>query len=614
MDIRMQRRALSLLMRLFLLNSTKAHQIPYIPQKTEIPCPSPLTEPLTPPESVGFSSAMLDDFLSALERRREVTMHGLLVAREGKPILMAAAPGYSTEIRHQTHSMCKTITGLCIGILVGEGRLDIDTPAYRLVGDGLPALLSRRTKSITVRHLLSMSSGVFFNEIGAVTEENWVRAFFDSSVSFVPGTKFAYNSMNSYILSVIVERITGVPLAAFAEERIFRPLGIPKTLWEACPRGHTKGGWGLYLSLTDMWKIGEMIRNMGTYRHRRIVPREWISEMSKPHSKTPEGMGDFHYGLHIWVGRDRTSLLCNGMLGQNIWIHPKNRTVIVMQASNSELFQNGPMCRIVLEHFGKPLPREPLPENEAALGALRAHEAHFFDGRAWTHPTDPSTPGHDGNVPQELFTQLCEKPYLAERNNFGILPLFVILMQNNLSAGIRKLALSQRDGDHFITISEGSEGYTLPIGFTEHRESTVSVRGERYLVRARAEFCDDTNGEPILKIELIFPELASARRLCLYYAAEKPTVVLSEIPGRQLLSELIELFEYLPRAKLIGSILKSQIEKEFIAYRIRAAYEPSIRLGYDTAPKPAHRADGTDPLRLEELLPGIANGEDSNGL
>ena len=612
MDIRMQRRALSLLMRLFILNSTKAHQIPYIPQKTEIPGPSPLTEPTASPESVGLSSAMLDDFLSALERRREVVMHGLLVAREGKPVLMAAAPGFGTEIRHQTHSMCKTVTALCIGILVGEGRLDIDTPAYRLIGDGLPPLLSKRTKAITVRHLLSMSSGVFFNEMGAVTEEDWIRSFFDSSVTFVPGTKFAYNSMNSYILSVIVERITGMTLAAFAEERIFRPLGIPKTLWEACPRGHTKGGWGLYLSLSDMWKIGELIRNTGTYHHRRIVPREWIREMAKPHSKAPEGMGDFHYGFHIWVGRDRTSLLCNGMLGQNVWIHPKNRMVIVTQAANSELFQNGPMCRLVLEHFGRILPREPLPENEAALGALRAHEASFFHGRAWTHPSDPTAPGRDGNVPKLLFTELSEKPYLAERNNFGILPLFIILMQNNLSGGLRKLAFSQKDGGYFVTVSEGNESHTLPIGFTEHCESILSVRGERYLVRTRAEFCDDTNGEPILKIELLFPELASSRRLCLYYAAEKPYIVLSEQPGRQLLSELIDLFEYVPRGRLLGNILKSQVEKEFIAYRIRAAYEPSLRLGYDTAPKPVHRADGTDPLRLEELLPGIASGEDDD--
>ena len=612
MDIRIQKRAISLLVRLFLMNSTKAHQIPYIPQKTEIPSVSPLREALTAPEAVGLSSAALDGFLTSLERRREVTMHGLLVAREGKPILAATAPGYSPEIRHQTHSMCKTVTGLCVGILVSDGLLDLDAPAYRLVGSGISALLSKRTKAITVRHLLSMRTGVFFNEIGTVTEEDWVRAFFDSSVSFVPGTHFAYNSMNSYILSVIVEKITGMTLAAFAEERIFRPLGISDVFWESCPRGHTKGGWGLYLSLSDMWKIGELIRGMGCYRHRRILPREWIREMAKPHSKVPEGIGDYHYGYHIWVSRDRTALLCNGMLGQNVWIHPKNHMIIVTEASNSELFQTGPMYRLIHEHFGAPIARDPLADDPAALASLREHEACFFHGRTWTHKAAPTDRGRDGSTPAELLTALCERPYLAERNNFGILPLFVNLMQNNLSAGIRKLRLSQRDGEYFATVTEGNESYTIPFDFAEYRETALQIRGEHYLVRSRAEFCDDTNGEPILKLELLFPELASARRLCLYYAAEKPTLVLSEQPGRRLLNELIDLFEYIPRAKLLGNILKSQIEKEFISYRIRAAYEPSLRLGYDTAPKPTHHADGTAPIHAETLLQSITGGEDDD--
>ena len=69
------------------------------------------------------------------------------------------------------------------------------------------------------------------------------------------------------------------------------------------------------------------------------------------------------------------------------------------------------------------------------------------------------------------------------------------------------------------------------------------------------------------------------------------------------------MFEYIPRAKLLGSILKSRIEKEFFAYRIRAAYEPSLRLGRDHTPKPTHHADGTDPIRAEELLTGITGGE-----
>lgn len=597
----MQGRAVNLLYRLFLRNSTKAHQIPYIPSKTVI---SPLSEgslTLAAPEEVGLDSAYIEKFLSALEGERAAALHSIGIARDGKVICLASAPGFGHDIRHQTHSLCKTVTGLCVGILVGEGRLDIDTPITRIITEGVPSLLSSRTKAITVRHLLSMTAGVIFAEVGSVTMENWIRAYLSSSVAFPPGSRFAYNSMNSYMLSVIVEKITGKTLLEFAQERIFTPLGIGDVFWESCPLGHTKGGWGLYLSVADSLKLGQMILDGGTFEGRRVVPREWIRQMSRCHAKTPEATGAYHYGFHMWVARDGKSMLCNGMLGQNIWICPQNRLVLVTTASNCELFQNGPMFPLIHEYFSERLPKEPKRSNRRALRSLREHEERFFDGRTWTRPTEPHSPLGDGHVPAELWARLARAPFLAERNNFGILPLFVMLTQNNLSAGIVSLSFSRRGEEYFLTLAEGSETYRIRVGFLAYRESVLSVRDEKFLVRARAEFCDDTNGIPILKIELLFPELASSRRLCLYYKEEKPTVVLSEQPGRRMLDYLIDLFDFMPRTKLLGSLLRSQMEREMIAYRVRTCYEPTLRLGRGEAPVEIEfpHFDGTDHDRFD---------------
>ena len=599
----MQSRALMLLTRLHVSGSTNAHQIPFYPQKTVIPAASPLTEELTAPEAVGLRSADLLGFYTELERHRDVSLHALGIARDGKTVSLAAAPGYSPELRHQTHSMCKTVTGLAVGILVGEGLLDIDTPAYRLVGDGIPTLLSPRMRAITVRHLLTMTAGVIFNEMGAVTETDWVRSYFESSMAFPPGTRFAYNSMNSYILSVIVERITGKTLSSFAAERIFAPLGIPPTLWEACPHGHTKGGWGLFLSIADMLKLGELIRAQGIYGGKTVVPRDWICKMTRVHASVPERIGAFDYGFHIWVARDRASVLCNGMLGQNIWIHPKNRLVVATTASNCELFQTGSTLRTLAARLGAPLEEAgPLPEDSEALAALRKKEGEFLVGHAWTHPSEAHLPARDGGIPAERWDALAEKPYLPEKNNCGILPIFCAMMQNNLPAGIRRLSLSRRGEERTLTVVERGESYRLRVGFHSYRESVITVRGETYLVRCRAEFCDDTDGEPILKIEILFPELSCARRLRLYYADEEPSAVLSELPGRRLLDDLVGMLEFLPRTKFIGEILRSQMEREYIDYRIRIAHEPRIYLGHGTAPK-AHTAtvDGEALLHLDAL-------------
>ena len=583
MDIRMQGRAVSLLYHLFLKNSTSAHQIPYLPAKIR---PYTTAEPpdLYSPETLGVSSVAVDAFLTALERERAAVIHTVALSRAGKLLMHAAAPGYTTGIRHQTHSMCKTVTGLCIGMLLDEGRIELDAPAYQLIGSGLPPILSPRTKAITVRHLLTMTAGVSFAEVGAVTEVDWVRSFFESAVLFSPGSKFSYNSMNSYILSVILERVTGMTLAAFAAERLFAPLGIRDVFWESCPMGHTKGGWGLYLSVYDMLKLGEVVLNGGTYGGVRLLSRHFMRQMLKPHAKTPESLGDSDYGFHIWVARDRSSYLFNGMLGQNIWIHPKNGLVLAINAGNCELFQTGGMHALLARHLGERLNSASLKPNRTALRELREHEKRFFLGRTWTHATAPSLPAPGGITPEEGFARLAEKPYLAEQNNFGILPLFVMLMQNNLSAGIRSLSFQKEGTEYFLELLEGEEVYRLPIGFTDYKEASLTVRGEEYLVATRAEFCDDTDGEPILKLELLFPEMASARRMRLYYDTDKPTLVLSEQPGRQMIDSFLQLIDFIPYGKLLGNIVRSQVEKELIAYRIRACYEPTLRLDRDSEP------------------------------
>ncbi len=584
MDIRMQTRAVNMLYRLFLRQSTNAHQIPYIPSKTVLPMPSAGDTPLVAPEEAGVSSEAISALLSSLERCRGAAVHTIGIAREGKVVSLAAAPGYDVTTRHQTHSMCKTVTALAVGILHDEGKIDLDTPAYRLVGEGLPALLSGKTKAITVRHLLTMQAGVVFGEVGSVTEEDWVRSFFESGVSFKPGTAFSYNSMNSYILSVIVERLSGRTLADFAAERIFAPLGIRPTLWEACPRGHTKGGWGLYLSVEDMLKLGDLIAAGGVYNDRRLLSRDWMRQMTKRHSKTPESFGGYDYGFHVWVSREGGTCLCNGMLGQNILIEPKSRTVVAVNAGNCELFPNGPMLGLLENHLRGGLAKRPERADRRAALALRESEGLFFSGRTWTHPQAPDAPLREGGTPRERWDALTGKPFVAEKNNFGILPIFVMLMQNNHAAGLHSFALLREGESFYLDFAEGGECFRLAVGFGEYKRSEITLRGEAFRVAVRAEFCDDTDGDPILKLEVIFPEMACARRMRLYYDTDKPSVVLSEQPGRRMMDEYVKLFDFMPYGKLLGAVIRPQLERDMIAYRVRTCYEPTLCLGLGALP------------------------------
>ena len=303
MDLRFQKRLLDLSIRMFVKGEGMPSPIKFAPQKTAILPAFPETAhpfECASPEQVGLSEEYIKSYLSALEANREVNLHSLVVLRDGKLILSGSARPYSTLRPQLTYSMSKTVVAMAIGLLISEGKLSLDRRAYSLFPSSrLPALLSSRIKAITVEHLLTMQAGVFFNEGGSVTEEDWVRSFFDSAVKFEPGTAFAYNSMNSYVLSAIVREVSGKSLNEFLEERLWKPLGITSHFWEKCPMGIEKGGWGLYLRPYDMAKLGQLMLDGGSFDGRRVLPRSWVHEMLRAHAEVPTEAGNYNYGYQI---------------------------------------------------------------------------------------------------------------------------------------------------------------------------------------------------------------------------------------------------------------------------------------------------------------------------
>ncbi len=581
MDIRMQRRALSLLYRLYIRESKHAEQIPYYPQKTRIPAKA---EPiaLTVPERVGISSRFLCQFIDALEADRSINLHALVLSRHEKPLLTLAAPGYDPTIPHLTHSMAKTLVALTYGFLSDEGKIDLDAPAYTFFPEHLPTILSSRMRRITIRHLLTMSAGVAFNEAGSVTETGWIRAFFESAVNFRPGTAFLYNSMNSYLLAAIAERITESDLGEYLRPRLFDPLGIGDIFWEHSPDGYTKGGWGLYIATTDIVKIGELILGRGVWRGRRLLSETWMDEMCRCHIETPEGIGGYNYGYQLWVARDGRSLLMNGMLGQNVWVCPENGIVIACNAGNCELFQRGHLIPLINRFFCRPFPEKTSAPSAGLQRTLQTRIANFFRERAFIS----QSPLPDGALPHEV-SAISGKTFRAENNNLSLLPSFVSLMQNSLGKGISSLSFHRMANVLCLRLVEGDETYRVHIGFGHYEENRLRIRGERYLLHIGGEFCRDTDGIPILKLDFVFPELPSSRRMKLYYDEAVKTLVLSEQPGVGIMDDLIANLSFSVRfGELLSGLLRGQLEREWFAYRVRSAWEPTLRVSTGDNPPP----------------------------
>jgi CubicO group peptidase (beta-lactamase class C family) len=291
------------------------------------------------PESQGVDSTRVADFLNAMRDDPTLDMHGVVILRNGKVLAEATFGAYDQSGGHITHSECKSITGLAVGILIGEGKLSLDDRIADIFGPRMNRINRLTHRNITIRHLLTMTSGVTFNEAGSVTETDWVKCFLESAVLKEPGTSFNYNSMNTYMLACAIRQITGEGLTTYLTPRLFRPLGIENFFWEKCPMGNEKGGWGLYILPEDIAKIGQMVLDGGRFEDRQIVPEDWIKEATRAQVETPKSLGDYNYGYQIWVGRNERSFLFNGMFGQNVLGFFDSGVLLVSNAGNNELFQ-----------------------------------------------------------------------------------------------------------------------------------------------------------------------------------------------------------------------------------------------------------------------------------
>lgn len=220
--------------------------------------PHPL--PRSAPEEQGVSSGAILAFLEAVEQEA-IELHSLMLLRHGQVVAEGWWTPYGPEYPHMLFSLSKSFTSTAVGLAVAEGRLTVDDPVLSFFPEDVPPEVNEHLKAMRVRHLLSMSTG----QEGALSlglleqlPGNWVQVFLAWLPKEAPGTQFLYNSGASYLLSAIVQRVTGETLLHYLQTRLFAPLGIENATWESCPRGINTGGWGLSIKTEDIARFGQL--------------------------------------------------------------------------------------------------------------------------------------------------------------------------------------------------------------------------------------------------------------------------------------------------------------------------------------------------------------------
>lgn len=328
--------------------------------------------PHSTPEAQGVPSSAILDFVAAVEDRIDA-LHGFVLVRHGHIVAQGAWTPHGVDSQRTMFSLSKSFTSSGIGLAVAEGKLSVDDPVLKFFPDEAPEEVSEKLARMRVRDLLTMTSGHDADTLGAIhrrSDGNWAEAILALPVDHEPGTHFVYNSGASYLLSAIVQRVTGETLLDYLRPRLLEPLGITDATWETCPRGINAGGWGLSIRLSEVARFGQMYLQGGEWRGQQVLPRAWVAEATaRQVSNDNQSETDWRqgYGYQFWRAQ-HGAYRGDGAFGQYCLVMPEQDAVlaIISGVSNMQAVLN-----LVWQHLLPAMGAATLPEDGAANSQLQ---------------------------------------------------------------------------------------------------------------------------------------------------------------------------------------------------------------------------------------------------
>ncbi|WP_395751221.1 serine hydrolase domain-containing protein [Prosthecobacter sp.] len=298
------------------------------------------------PEAEGVAAQGILDFIDAVEREK-FELHSFMMLRHGKVLAEGWWKPYGPEFVHTMYSMSKSFTSTAVGFAVAEGKLKVEDKVVSFFPDDLPEKVSENLAAMTVKDLLTMSSGHEKEPTGVcVKSENWARTFLAQNIAHKPGTQFMYNSAATYMCSAIVQRLTHQTVLDYLTPRLFAPLGIKGMRWETCPHGINTGGWGLSIQTEGLAKFGQFLLQKGKWKGEQLLPAAWVEEATRFHIQQPGGdkpdrpktKNDWMqgYGYQFWRCQG-TAFRGDGAFGQFTIVLPEQDAVIVMTSENKNM-------------------------------------------------------------------------------------------------------------------------------------------------------------------------------------------------------------------------------------------------------------------------------------
>ncbi len=328
--------------------------------------------PRSTPESQGVSSKAIREYIETADRDVN-SMHSFMLVRHGHVIAEAWWTPESAERQHVLWSLSKSFTSTAVGLLVAEGKLSVDDLVLPFFPDDAPPEPSANLKAMRVRDLLTMSTG-HQDEVNWREAPHWAKAFLSHPVPHKPGTHFRYNTPATYMLSAIVQKVTGMTMLEYLKPRLFEPLGIREPVWEESPQGVSIGGYGLFIRTEDIAKFGQLYLQRGMWNGQQLLPAAWVDQATSKqvsNGSDPSKDWDQGYGFQFWRCR-HGAYRGDGKDGQFCIVLPEQDAVIAVTANTGDMqAELNVVWDKLLAAFGS-MPLEENPEEQAKLKAVIA--------------------------------------------------------------------------------------------------------------------------------------------------------------------------------------------------------------------------------------------------
>lgn len=433
-------------------------------------------------EDLGLSSTVIRDILQELTEKGS-NWHTCMVMKDGVVAAEVCRFPFTATQPHCMYSISKNITGIALGFAVAEGKLSLDAriidlfPEYDF-GEDLENI-----KKLTVRHLITMTSGKRPNYLLSKTDADWLPHLFDAKWISEPGEKFEYVNENSYCVCAILHRVLGQSVVDYLDDRLWKPLGIVKPYWETDHKGIESGGWGINLSPESMAKIFVCVQNKGVFNGRQVIPAAWLEQATVSQLRENIERGDIlenGYGFSFWM-RDKNIFCGEGMYGQIAAMHRNNGMVVCFTGGQAE---NGDMWNAIMQIMAR-APFETAPSEKADLKAFAEQiPADVLTPSVLRSPMEKVLHGKTIRfAPHKLIDKIGFP--------FSVIPTPAVYMTKDRGGNIDDVQFEFRSDSCLLTWREGDEINTVECGMDGYYRYTQGLLCSRPYLFAGAAVWED---------------------------------------------------------------------------------------------------------------------------